>query len=451
MQNSKLDRKFLLWGVESVGEGWITMISSTYLAIFMTDVALLPLALISGAMLIMSICDFIFASSAGAVISMLRPGKWGRLRTYILICPPLTVVFYIIHFVSVPGSALLSAVIITFGFVAAKLFQNLSYTANVSLINVIARNQEEKNRLSSQRMIGSNAGRMLGNYLTPTIVVALAASLSERLLYPLIVIGSGVVYIATNLVHFRLSKGFEEFSENNPAEKDGDTLSLKAVFKVLSSNFQLLVTLIIDLSSNVAALVLPSVAVYYYKYVALRPDLTALHMLVIGIAGMSGSLLVRIIGCKVKDPRKFLLVVYPLIAVFLFCTRFVAGSVLLFMAFNFVVHGLTGTTQTFELSLYMDNVIYTKYKTGKDANAIIMGLSGVTVRLANILKSVLIPFALMTSGYVAGKVTPAVKASIINTYSIIPAIIPLIGFIFLKFFYKLTKEKMEEIKTGAKS
>lgn len=451
MKERKLDKKFILWGIESVGEGWISIVSSTYLAMFMTDIALIPLALVSGAMFIMSISDLILASSAGAIISMLRAGKWGRLRSYLLIAPPFAVVFYIMHFISIPNRALLSAIIITIGFVAARVFHNLTYAANISLINVIAKDQDDKNRLSSQRMIGSNAGRMLGNYLTPTIVVVFASTFGERTLYPLIMIGAGIIYIATNLVHFSLSKGFETASSNSEVTNDCDKLSIKAVFLILSRNPQLLVTMIIDLSSNVAALVLPSIAVYYYKYVAARPDLTALHMLTIGLAGMAGSMLVRAIGPKVKDPRKFLLVAYPFIALFLFCTRFVAGSPYFFMAFNVLVHGITGTTQTFELSLYMDNVTYTKYKTGKDANALIMGISGVTVKIASVIKSVMIPFVLMSSGYVAGRVTEQAKASIVNAYSIIPSIIPLIGFFLLKFCYKLTKEKMEAIRAASKT
>ena len=450
MEKQKLGGKYLLWGVESIGEGWIGIVSSTYLAMFMTDIALIPLALVSGAMLIMSISDLLLATSAGAIISMMRPGKWGRLRTYLLLAPPFTVIFYIMHFVSVPNQALLTAVIITVGFIAARFFYNLVYAANVSLINVIAKDQENKNRLSSQRMIGSNAGRMLGNYLTPTIVVALAAAFSERTLYPFMMIGAGIIYIITNLVHFSLSKGYETASDNIKVTNDYEKLSIKAVFTILSKNPQLLVTMIIDLSSNVAALVLPSIAVYYYKYVAARPDLTAMHMLAIGLAGMAGSMIVRAIGPKVKDPRKFLLAVYPFVAIFLFGTRFVASNPYLFMAFNVMVHGLTGTTQTFELSLYMDNVTYTKYKTGKDANALIMGISGVTVKIAEVLKSVMIPFVLMTSGYVAGKATEQVKVSIINAYSIIPAIIPIIGFLLLKFFYKLTVEKMNAIRAEEK-
>lgn len=120
------------------------------------------------------------------------------------------------------------------------------------------------------------------------------------------------------------------------------------------------------------------------------------------------------------------------------------------MAFNVIVHGATGMTQPFELSLYMDNVAYTKYKTGRNATALIMGISGVTVKIANIIKSVLIPFALITAGYVAGTVTPEVKASIISAYSTIPAIIPLVGFVLLKFFYKLSDARLKEMAASSK-
>lgn len=443
MDRTRSTRGFWLWGAESVGEGLIATVSSTYIAIYMTDIALIPLGIVTAAMLIMSISDFVMAASAGAIISMTKPGRWGRLRTYLILCPPIAALFYVLHFISIPGTPWLSAVIITGSFIAAKLVYNLVYVANVSLIPVISKDQATKNKFSSQRMVCSNAGRMIANSATPAIIALLVGRFSEQLLYPSIMLGAGIIYIITNYIHFWISKGFESQSDNSQQSKK-DTLSLKTVLKTLATNPQLLITLIIDLASNVASIVLPSLAVYYYKYVLQRPELTSLHMLLTGIAAICGALSVRALGSKIKDTRKALLIIYPIVGAGIFMTRFCSGNVAAFMALNFIVHGLTGTTQPFELSLYMNNVTHIKRKTGNDVNALVMGLSGVTVKLANVLKSVMIPFTLSLSGYVADNATAAVEKSIINAYSILPAIIPMVGLIFLKFFYKLSDENMRE-------
>ena len=428
------EKKLLLWGVESAGEGMLATISNTYLAIFMTDVAMIPLGMTSAVMLIMSISDWIFATLAGAAISMIPAGRWGRLRSYLIYCPVFAAVFYVVHFVSVPNAPSLSAAIITAGFVLAKIPYNLVYVSNVSLINVIAKDQLAKNRLSSQRMICSNLGRMLANSLVPVLVILLAGRLGERAVYPAVMAGAGLFYILTNLVHFSLSRGYE--SDSTSGEETavkGETLSLRSVLEVLFTNGRVFVTILIDLTSNVTALVLPPLAAYYYKYVAEAPEYVAVHMMLTGLAAVGGALFVRAFSSQIAHPRKALLMIYPVIALSLILTKFVSGSVILFMACNVIVHGLTGTTQSFELSLYMDDVVYVRNRTGKDANALIMGIGGVTVKIANIIKSVAVPLSLSIAGYVPGEVSETVKNSIVNTYSLIPAVFPLLGFLMLYF------------------
>lgn len=433
-----LHKKFLLWGSADIGEGLVTTISNTYLSVFMTDVACLPLGIISAAMLVMSVGDFALALMTGFVFALIPTMRWGKLRSYLIIAPPLAAFFFTVHFLSFYNRPVLSAVIITTGYLIARFFYNLSYSANLSLINVIAKDQSTRARLTSQKMMGANIGKLLGNYLTPVIIVALTLIVSERVLYPVIVGGASVVFVIMNLIHFALSRGYETKNSDTEVVQESKA-SIRQMITVLAHNHQLMLTVLIDLTSNVAALVLPSLAVYYYRCVAEDPSMVATHMLLIGIAALVGSLFVRVLSPKIRNPRKFLLIIYPLVGIILFSTRFAAENAYLFMGLNVVVHWITGMTQPLELSLYMDNVLYIKYTTGEDMNSMIMSISNVTVKLANILKSVLLPFALASAGYVAGTITPELKTAILNAYSTIPAIIPIIGFILLRFFYKLTK------------
>lgn len=432
----RLGKKYMLWGIADVGEGLVAFISGTYLSFFMTDVALIPLSITSVAMFVMSAGDFILASTAGTAILMLPAGRWGRLRSYLLICPVIAAVFFVIHFMSFGNNIIITALIITIAYILARCMYNLTFVANLSLINVIARDQTEKNQLSSQRMIGSNLGRMLANTVTPVLITLFAVQCSEKALYLMIMAGGGVVYILFNWIHFWLA-GEREKAVNDYSEQD--KFKLKDIFYALLTNARLFVIVLIDLTSNVTSIVLPALAVYYYKYVFQQPQLTALHMLLTGVAALGGAMLVRVTGSRIQSPRKMLLFVYPIIAAFIFSTRFCTWSPFLFMGANVIFHGLTGTTQPFELSLYMDNVTYIKNHTGKDMNSLVMGFSNMTVKIANIIKSLLIPITLMLSGYVAGEANESVKLAIINAYSIFPTVFPLLGFFLLRFCYKLTK------------
>lgn len=371
--------------------------------------------------------------------------KWGRLRSWLLVGPPIAVTFFTLHFVSVPEHPILSAVIISIGYIMGISAWNFAFAANISLTNLLAKTQKDRNIYNSQRMMGSNLGRLMGNYLTPVIVAFLRPMLGERSSYPVLVLVAGIFYIATEQLHFKLANGAEEnytAHEYNVNDSE-DSLNFKEIFKSLSTNSQLLVTVLIDLSSNMAALALPSLAVYYYKYVFEAPQMVSVHMLAIGLAGFAGSTFVRLFGKNVKSYRNYLLCIYLVISLFLICTKFASKNIYAFLALNVLIHALTGTTQPFEMNLYQDNVIYSEWKTGVNANSLIMGLGELPVRIASILKGLLLSFALASAGYAAGaQPTEALKNALANAYAFIPACIPVIGFILLKFAYKLTPEKI---------
>ena len=74
------NKRLRLWGAADIGEGFISTVSNTYFSMFLTDIALLPLGLVSVVMMITSVFDFVVAPIAGALITMIKPGKWGSIR-----------------------------------------------------------------------------------------------------------------------------------------------------------------------------------------------------------------------------------------------------------------------------------------------------------------------------------------------------------------------------------
>lgn len=440
------NKRLKFWGAADIGEGFIATVSNTYFSLFLTDVAMLPLSYVSIIMLATSIYDFIIAPVAGGIIAAVRPMKWGRLRSWLIVCPPIAAIFFTLSYIPL-NSAILSTIFIILTFFMAKCAYNISWAANLSLIGIIAQTPEERTKLTSQRMAGFNIGKLSSGYITPILVATFAKTTGNKFSYAPMLLIAGIVLTLGQLVHFWASEGYEEKRLSSSLTADDETIGLKDMLLALGTNPQLLVTVLIDLTSNMQSFLLPALATYYYKYVAQDTNLMAMHMLLTGFGGLLGSVLVRSLGDKIKDHRKFLLMVYPSIAILLFSCRFAAHVPVLFMAINIVLQIFTGTTQPLELQLYMDNVIYHKYKTGVDANSFIMSMSNMPVKFATILKSIIIPFVLMSAGYTAGaEPTKALQQGIINAYSIIPSLIPLLGFIMLKFFYKLNRNEILRMK-----
>lgn len=254
--------------------------------------------------------------------------------------------------------------------------------------------------------------------------------------YRVTILVMGTVYILTCLIHFWISKDCSETGVSGENQKE-DRMKASEVIQILLVEPRLFLTLVIDLTSNVASLVLPSLAVYYYKYCAAQPGMVSTHMLIIGFGGLAGASLVRLLGNRVKNAKSVLLVLYVLVAASLLSIQIWSNSVFYFLGIGAVVSILTGMTSPFELTLYIDTAEHYRRKTGNDATGFIMGLSNLPVKFASIIKSTLIPMALMLSGYVANaEPTPQIRQAIVNAYSLLPAVFPVLGFILLAFFYK---------------
>ena len=428
------DAKKYLWGVGNIGEGVVSMVTSTYFIIFLTDTAMLPLGLVSLISLVGSILDFLLVPLSGTLLVSTKPMKWGRYRSWLLLCPPLVVLFYLLCFTVVSGSQMMTALCALLGYVGGKVAWNIVYASNVSLTAVLSGGS--KTKMTAQRMMGSNIGRLLGNSLTPAIVAAVAVHMGEVNGYRVTILVMGTVYILTCLIHFWISKDCSETGVSGENQKK-DRMKASEVIQILLVEPRLFLTLVIDLTSNVASLVLPSLAVYYYKYCAAQPGMVSTHMLIIGFGGLAGASLVRLLGNRVKNAKSVLLVLYVLVAASLLSIQIWSNSVFYFLGIGAVVSILTGMTSPFELTLYIDTAEHYRRKTGNDATGFIMGLSNLPVKFASIIKSTLIPIALMLSGYVANaEPTPQIRQAIVNAYSLLPAVFPVLGFILLAFFYK---------------
>ncbi len=436
------DMKKNFWGIGNIGEGVVSMVTSTYFMIFLTDTAMLPLGMVSMIAMIGSILDFLLVPVSGALLVSTKPMKWGRYRSWLLVCPPLVVLFYLLCFTVVEGSMILTGACALIGYVGGKVAWNIVYASNVSLTAILSRAEGTKTKLTSQRMMGSNIGRLLGNSLTPAIVAAVAVRLGEVNGYRITILIMGAVYILTCWIHFQISR--KQSGDDAGPVKAQEKMPVSEIIKVVMVEPRLLLTLVIDLTSNVASLVLPSLAVYYYKYCVGEPAMTATHMLIIGFGGLAGAALVRAMGNRIRHTKPVLIGLYILVAASLLSIRLLPDSTIYFLCVGAAVSVFTGMTSPFELTLYMDTAASYRRKTGKDATGFIMGLSNLPVKFASIIKSTLIPFALAAVGYVANaEPTPEIQQAIVNAYTLIPPVFPILGTLLLAFGYRTDSTAME--------
>ena len=86
------------WGVSQIGYQLMQNMDTTFFSYFLTDVALFSAGVAGTIMTMTSTIDMIYSFIVGAVVGMVPPMKWGRLRSYQLVLPPICIAFFTLQF-----------------------------------------------------------------------------------------------------------------------------------------------------------------------------------------------------------------------------------------------------------------------------------------------------------------------------------------------------------------
>jgi GPH family glycoside/pentoside/hexuronide:cation symporter len=434
------------WGVGELGEGFVNSTFNLFFVFFLTDVTKFPVQYVSFILLFTSIFDFFLVPAGGAIIEGTKAMRWGRLRSWVLLCPFILLATFPLLFIrtetNIGSIAFVIAVYLVF-----KLFFNIAIASNLTLIPAMTNNRKERAILTSNRMVAAHSGVLLNGYLAPLVLSGFLLVYCREQAYMIIAIFACIVLIAGYLAHFRMSREYVKPEKNNYVNLEKPSkLSLRQMLVVLVHTPRLLTVMFADVASTCVYFVLPTIAVYYYNNVIEQPALLSIHMLVISIGGILGSFNARIF-LKYFSARTACLIVYPLITTALLTTRFFVWQPALFIAVNGIMQFFVSTTQPIESNLYMDVAALSKKKTGTDAQAFIISMSNMSSIFSGIIKNLIISVTLVSIGYTAGSTTEAVKRGIIDAYSLVPAIFPVLGWMVMFFFYKSTPEKLK-VKNG---
>lgn len=99
-------------------------------------------------------------------------------------------------------------------------------------------------------------------------------------------------------------------------------------------------------------------------------------------------------------------------------------------------------------AMFADTAILAEWKTGEDGSAWIMGLGNVPLKVALVLRGLLINGVFALIGFSATETeqaSTAIQSGISNVFLLIPGIAVLIGRIIILLGFKLTKQQIEQM------
>ncbi|MDR1205629.1 MAG: MFS transporter [Peptococcaceae bacterium] len=432
-----------IWGIGIFGEGVNMTPAQMYGTYFLTDIALVPSALLATTTMITSVLMFVLTPLGGWLIDGTKPMRWGKLRSWLLVGSVISFIFSPVPFIYWGSPAATAITICVLGLISST-FYTTQVTATFSLVPSMCAYDDEASHLASNQMTGNKIGTMFAGFIVPLVMTPLLLS-TGNMAYIIIAMACNAVMFITYMVHFKLADGFE--GNGKVGKVAEERLSFKDMAIACAAVPEIIPLIIADITSTLGAFLLPGLVVYMYRYVIMdgtQMGMMAVHNLAIGFAGMIGSYTARWWMKKIPDRRKVIYILYPFIAIFMFSCRFFTQNVFMFIFTVSLTMLFQGTTQPVENTLYYDIGVIAQDRMGKDPTATFISLAQLAPRVAGIIRGVVISVLFVSLNYDATQpMTEAIKGGFVNAFSLVNCVIPIVGWLGMLIFYKVTPQRVE--------
>lgn len=452
----------IFYGVGDCSFTLMTNLETYYFQSFLTDLAKFSTVTAGLIGTVASIIDACLSWIYGAILNSVKPMKWGRYRSWLILAPWLVPFLFAFEFLKI-GNGTTAAVIIIIGYVTSHIVWNLAYVANASMIVVAANSPEDRAQLTATRGAWANFSKVIFSYVGLPLATLLAGVVGEVSKFAAAAFVLGWVMVLFYFIHFKMFDGYEETGAEElakPKDKQEKT-SGGDLIKALFTNGPLIVLMLSDIVRWIFNFVLGGIATYYFKYAGgLTPaefgKVWPMYLLISNLAAVVGSYVSKYFA-KAFGAKMGTIIVYALIAVCLFAAKLLYASVSVWVVIILIALAQFGYGASYSLipAMYADTVIYSEWKTGKNAAGWIMGLMNVPLKIGVIARPVIITACLaaakydgatVVAAYKAGtfKQTAELSAGITNAFMLIPGICIVVGMVLLLVGYRLNKTKVAE-------
>ena len=439
MENKPLKRSIVnLFGVPSLGfQFWVTL-EIQFFSVFLSDYALLPVAILGVVMILTGFFDVFWVPLGGIILEKTNL-KWGKYHSWMWIGPPIALLFYIFQFAKI-GNVTVNAILITIGFAISHLVWNIFYTGHLALNSVLSEDSKERVTMSSNRGMFNALGAILFSLF-------ISQGLSEATRpsqFTWFAFWGGLVMIAGYYFLAYLTRDYAHKGDN-VAASDDEKLSVLEMVKQIFVNPPLLGMLIGDVGRYLGRFVIFGMAVYFMRDVMSSPAIIGTFFTGMNLSLFVGALIARTIATKIGDKTTYALSLVIFI-IGLLLVYFVPMSPTVFLVVMFITYLGYGMPDAVAIAMYSNTVDYGEWKTGKNARGFIMSLYAFPLKIGILLSRVVIPIVLGIGGYVAGTApTPQLISALRAGFTLVPAAILVISFICIYFLYRITPESLKQM------
>lgn len=423
-----------------------------YFSAYLTDAALLPVAIVGLVLNIPSVVDLIFSFLNGAILEKLHL-PFGKYRFWLYVGPVIATITYALCFVRLDDDWHCGLMIII-SLIVAHFVWSMAETAYNALPTLVTDDVAERSSLSMLFGTAANwSGALIGLIVMPVISAFNGMTNSTTMGYMLFVIVSGILYIIAfvllgmNIKEAEAADAAQKLASGGAQAAKGP--SVKAMISNVTKNGPLICILFYNLFFFTGIFTQSLTMFYYFQYTLGALALMGITMTLRSVATMVTTFIYPIAMKLFKGNKKNVMIFAGVVnIVYMLAMWALRPGPVVFIVCTMISAVIGGISNMPAIAIYGDCASYGEWKTGVDCKAFVMSLYNVPVKVGLLVKGVIVAAILGIIKYDATVTDPVILESYAtgfnNGYMLLGAVVGIISLLILIFGYHLNEEKVAQ-------
>lgn len=434
------------YGSALFGFNLMMQMNTMYFAFFLTDMALIPAAMMGTILMICRIGDMIMVPVVGGLMEKINL-PWGKFRSWLAIGGPILAVFFTAMFINPSiGSTTGKIVYYVAVYWIAHLMVNFTYAALYGLVPVLGKHPDDRTLVSARRnQFYSAAGVAFGMIAMPIILFFSGGPKPTQGGFTSTVALFTGIMVVTYYLAFIVTKKHDLPTALDPKTAKQSGLTVGEMWSQVIQNPPFMAMIVGDICRATALFGVAGVAAYYFRYVANDMKTISIFFTTAGLIQFGSAMIFPYVA-KVIDKRNLyvlshVIVLVSQVAAWLFAHDSMTFTILVGISYMGISFASSASP-----AMFADTCDYGEWKTGKSARGFLMSMANMPPKVALIATGAFTGFALASMGYVPNApASPELMEGIRNLIHLVPAGAGLIGIIVMSLFNKLTVQKVQKL------
>jgi Na+/melibiose symporter-like transporter len=359
-----------------------------FLNMFLTNFIKLTPFVVASILTVGRLVDFGVSLVAGGIVQKANL-KTGPYRTWILINGPLLTlgIFFIFWNPGFSPAAKIAIVII--GYFFRNIPQNFLLAAQNALVQKVGgANMANRLAITAKNVQGISFGGILTNMITVPLITMLNTVIGNGRGYLFVGVAFGLVQTLGQIIFYLAMKEFDQY---DPTLKhvQGSSVNVKVahIYGDTFKNPYIWILIFANVMAQVAMFTLTPLSAYYFTYSIGNMNLMAVSRTGMSFLGLGVAFVMPKIVRKIGKRNSALVSSFGSCITYILMAFFAGGNFPVYMALVLCTSLINGPLLSVGVNLWLDAAEYQLYKTGRDSRPFIMSLTGITMKIGQMISS----------------------------------------------------------------